>query len=410
MMSQCQATSDHINRFSSFLGDPTNVCGPILLGGGGDQDSEEYLSLTEENDISWSGLYDQQTQLEGLEFLVGLGTNPDLLETIETEQDDQVIMAEISNATPFLSDNLLEAILETEVLSDSQKIISLKPHVPLMPDILSMAQNRLSPQHYLQLESYNSLKMFSSRDSLLALRDEAYGDLQIIFYELLNAFWSNGDFQNVDLLLNEHDIPLSDKLKISSALVQEKYALAQTLLDNFPEQTVEDTQFKAIQGVNLKRLQNDGLYTPSTAELQFLNDYASSNTSAAVYARALLRHFNGTLFVHRDYNESQALNGGVGNPNDQEIVPISRSLTEDDIDFKIVPNPSTGDFEVQSLNGKMIRRLDLIDINGSVIFSMTGEQNVMEIRLANKPVNGIYYVVSEFTDGSRSFRSVVLND
>lgn len=165
-------------------------------------------------------------------------------------------------------------------------------------------------------------------------------------------------FTNPPTYIEDH----THQTEIGKQIDANNLDIANELLNAYPENTKDATQFKEIQRINIDRLKTEGEYILSEANYFRLYTYAKSDLPSSVYAKSLLLLLKGERFEFPIGNfdvakgrQAQARNRN--NPNEISNIYLA-------------PNPNDGYFRL-SLNKQRIDNgvFSIIDLFGRVVYT-----------------------------------------
>ena len=114
--------------------------------------------------------------------------------------------------------------------------------------------------------------------------------------ELVREYAALNNWSAVETLLNEDMNPANRRRMVGAKLEQAQFAAANTLLQNFPQTTVDDQHFVQVQNINTERLSNPAFLLNNTQEATLLA-VAESSSQEAGYAQSILGILTGQVFM-----------------------------------------------------------------------------------------------------------------
>jgi hypothetical protein len=243
-----------------------------------------------------------------------------------------------------------------------------------------------------QLQSAHQAYTAAPNDTMLMVSYHlADKEKDRVLHRLLQHSLEQKDYTAAETVLTGENSKASARLLFGLQLLKEDFQAAQQLLNQYPQQTVDDQYFVDIMEVNIARLQQGTtLYSLPAAKKTRLIEIAQTGSMFRSYARALLMLLEGMEFdlgdLWQDNSNHQALIYNGSNT----VLPV----------YAMSPNPTNGLVELQYPVTEQPLQLQIAGLyDGRVYRSIklpTG--NSYSLSLQDLP-NGIYQVLILSPDG-----------
>lgn len=209
---------------------------------------------------------------------------------------------------------------------------------------------------------------------------------------LLNQYAAEGKWDAAEELLAGDPNPENLRRLVGLALKRDKFSHADSLLSAFPNTSLEDEQFVAVQQINLAFL-SDSAFALSPSQEEILTEIALSGTTQSGYAQSLLLLLTGETFMPRlpilGEAAEEALEFGSR--------PIINSLTQKLTGLTAYPNPANSQLTISWKIGDGLSATDnvgelliLEPISGrSLLATMIYDNLPMTLNIALWP-DGLY--------------------
>jgi hypothetical protein len=198
---------------------------------------------------------------------------------------------------------------------------------------------------------------------------------------------NSGSMTTAQTVLNEEGTTESQRLLYGLKVQLNDYNGAQSTLSSLPNSTQDEQWFRAVQEINLERLQSEGQFTLSTEQDSLLYVLANSKSPERSYARAILSFLKDEQFLPDiDLN----LGGQRNNSSHPPFENQQGNITWEN-KVSIFPNPSKGAFEVLLDSGSAKGgTITVLSTTGKILSEYPlPESNRQTLHLSDLP-NGIY--------------------
>lgn len=198
---------------------------------------------------------------------------------------------------------------------------------------------------------------------------------------------NSGSMATAQTVLNEEGTTESQRLLYGMKVQLNDYTGAQSTLSSLPNGTQDEQWFRAVQEINLERLQSEGQFSLSNEQDSLLYVVANSKSPERSYARAIL-----SLLKDEQFLPDIDLQLGEQRQNSSHP-PIENQqgniISENKV--SIIPNPSMGEFEVVLDSGSAKGgTITVLSSTGKILSEYPlPESNRQTLHLTDLP-NGIY--------------------
>ena len=161
-------------------------------------------------------------------------------------------------------------------------------------------------------------------------------------------------------LLDLEETPSADLMKYGIAVRQSLYDLADSLLQDFPDDQGEMSAFKEMQAINLAWLEGGLQHMISSSDSLFLESLAVSTYGIKAYARAML-----SLIYDRWFTDYPII--------DTAYLAIPRSVAPEGLTtkttprYQVYPNPARDAITIQGIGSAAFDEIEIMDILGRVL-------------------------------------------
>lgn len=200
-------------------------------------------------------------------------------------------------------------------------------------------------------------------------------------------------YQDAESLLREE----GDQRKLVGLKIRRmRLDEARQVLDSILELTLDDTYFKSVQSVNIRRLAEMETYSLNAEDSTTLHYVIKSGLPSAAYAQGILTQLTGQIFEPvlppRDTVEER---GSVGEFEEEE----ARTAVSSEI--VVFPNPTKGVLTVNIPKDVLAnaQSIQVLDLSGTKLkdIALTGNPEV-NIQMEGM-LPGIYFIQIRGTDG-----------
>lgn len=360
--------------FSNNLGDYDDGC-LDLPGVGG---------LAPDNSCKSLGCLDTlNTEIVTRRALIDDDDTEGLLYAIANDANGTQTFNDLRTASPYLSHEVLEAMLESGMTTGKKDSLS-KINAPLAFTLMALAEAELSSPAYAQIEYLRETLGVSAMELLQSELSDLEHRRTGAIDAMVRDHLEKDEIGAADtLLMNEGEV----KKRIGLKLYTGDLTTAQTLLNTLPAD-----DYRTVQQINIDRLDEGNDYELETSDAEDLEEIAAKVSPEAAYAQVLLILLRGDTFALQLPEEEESLL----RPHLPGAQPVLTSTA-----LKVQPNPTRGQVEVilpEAMAAAEPRegRLALYDVKGQLVRSTTFTGPSTTLQIGELPA-GVYLI--RYTNG-----------
>ncbi len=224
----------------------------------------------------------------------------------------------------------------------------------------------------------DTLNLNSQLSKLIAEKD-------YVVYHLLNDWIETEEYLEAETLLREEEEQRKlFGLKIRRMRLNE----ARQVLDSILELTLDDTYFKTVQDINIRRLEGMAIYSLNAQDSATLHLVSASGLPSAAYAQGILTQLTGQIFEPVLPPLDSVEERTIGENEDESHVDISAEIV-------VFPNPTDGVLTVKIPKNSLAnaQKVQVLNLAGIVLKDIIFAGNSNEVRLYMEGLlPGIYFV------------------
>ncbi len=221
-----------------------------------------------------------------------------LLDKLQKQYSESTTKQALLDASPYLSDDILEALVNSAV-PEVDKVAILLANAPLSETIMNLVDGKIPSDDYVQLVNVKASNPISARDGLVQQIYRAEQAKNDVLFANINRLSLLNDHTAIQSLLEADGTMQSSNLLVSLKAKWGDIVEAQALLQAMPETTAEEMEAKQIASINVLRYANNptGVIEFDDNQLVILYLIAQGQTPQAAYAMSLLSTYHGDVFV-----------------------------------------------------------------------------------------------------------------
>ncbi|MCB0695065.1 MAG: T9SS type A sorting domain-containing protein [Lewinellaceae bacterium] len=316
-------------------------------------------------------------QLDSLSALIDGGDTDGLLGLISSSPSSSSTVTALLGASPYLSDEVLIAVIEASGMAEADKRTILVANALLQKQVVEAAiEEELSEATLVAIDTVSSASGRSLFEQEIRKVSQAYwAGLRSII--LANGVDSAGYATSVTLVA-EQDHPEADRMLYEWQIDLGKWTDAQSTLDSLPAGW---QAWKELQQMHLDKLQTFG-DTLTLAQEDLLDSLALEHSVNGSLARSLLAVWQSEMFYPF---APQTL------PSEKAIRPITGGIAN--AGLSVYPNPGNGEFMLttHSVNGDPGGSITVLDLGGRPVWRQAGVLPRQVLDLQTLP-SGMYFV------------------
>jgi hypothetical protein len=340
-----------------------------------------------------------RAKITALEALVDGGSTAALISDLQSEPAAQPTRQSLLTASPYLSDEVMLAMLANAKVPTSTMQDVLLANGPVSAAVMTEAQGKISAATVTALHDLQSTMGVSPRGQLNTLLKDLRRIRQRVVSAWVQAYRQQRNQTALEALLANDGSPTSLRKLFAAKLQAGNFTGAQAQLNSLPTATASDADFVYTQQINLYRMQ-EANFALSKAQEDELYEIAYGPTPEAAYARALITAMTGFHFepeMPEELGERSAGEQGLNHPNGKNW---------DAGTFAIVPNPATHEIRLELPKADQPYAIQIIDTNGRLVLRQIATHgsiiNVGELGA------GIYFVTAK-SNGETLRSKLVIN-
>lgn len=369
-----------------------------IFGGSQEPDCVTLQELQDcDNELCLEEQYDQLRLLKGQ---IDGGDRAGLLAALQNDPVGAIPL--LQSASPYLSDEVLLAVLTSTGLTPNQKGNLMLDNAALTEGILAAADGSVPNGVFVQLVSASQFNPVSARKTLELDIQQATNSKDRALSHLVHLAVSSDDLAAAEYLLLQDSTMASNRSLVSLAFLQEDWQKSTNLINVLPS---EEADFKNMMMINLSRLQSDTVYQLSVQDSIVLSGYSEGTNPYNGYAKGLLGVTKGIHFYPPPISATPSSNAV---PPQEPVVTTAHPQVKG---LKIYPNPTLGRLSLgwpaTSTNDGLVI-VAIYDMTGRLMQEERLEGvGLAELTLGHLPM-GIYTVRVQLPDGQFYTDRVIL--
>jgi hypothetical protein len=252
---------------------------------------------------------------------------------VQSSPNSSTTLQMLNDASPYLSDNLLNAVAVSATMSSTNKGTVLNANTPLPMYLLPTWASYLPTTLYNQLINASNTTTLSTRNLLESGKAEDERNKAALLGFLTDSLYSSGNYAQVEALLQNDPERQSREALVGLKIQRQNYSAAQALLNAYPTTDPEDVAFHDVQNINLRRITQNITFQLTAQEDTFLHHQAYAYGAQTGYARSLLYLIKGELF-------DRTIPLPETTENREEVVPVVNLAELKSSIFELQPNPA----------------------------------------------------------------------
>ncbi len=355
--------------------------GCLELEGVGDRPREEECKTEECLDSLSNLLGNKRSLIDG-------GDTESLQNTLALAPNEQSTFDALSNAAPYLSDEVLLAVLSSGMELSNQEAILLQ-NAPVSSLVLNTAQGTIGDDTYQALIDIRASEVYSAMEILLAEISDLSNQYSAAFHYLYQTAFKDGDWTTVENLLLEDGSFSSIRKLIGLKLRTGAFSEAQAYLQTLPIETADQSIVADLLELEVDYRSNTVDYILSDGDEAYLQLLAEDTLSSTyTYSRALLGRLTGAQF-HLPIAADDTVEGLIQQNQGAAVPQQSKAQAAEMLLF---PNPAGGQVTVTlPAEAAPEWRLEVWNASGVAVRSFEIGSNEHDFKLENLPAG--FYVV-----------------
>lgn len=326
--------------------------------------------------------------------VLGGGDAGSLYTYIHSDPNGLTTLNALAASSPYLSDGVLQAILSSATMTETNKRNVLAQNIPLAGHILALAEQVLSQQAYAYILGLYTTGMKSVRDSLRGDFLTLTNHKNALLRHLVDSLTAIDEYEDADDLLAADGSRFARETRVGLMMAQGDHAAAKQFLSGYPVSESTDAEFKAIQSLYLDYVVYGAL--PSYADSVSLLDIALESPWQAARAKALAGALYGMMFDPLLPNDEKE-QAFMAPP----LIHGPAALAVAEPAFDIRPNPVRDAVQVYLnhdvwLAGEKIS-IRIYDIRGALLLTQDFTVSQPEINIASLQ-QGLYFISAHCGD------------
>jgi hypothetical protein len=337
-----------------------------------------------QTEICWKEL---QIRKSISELILAAGKAPELLVAASIGGSDAI--SKLKLASPYLSIEIQMAIAESTNLSEETKLEVLEANAPIMQGVLSAMETSLSTSVYERLAS------ISLQESAVSPRNQLEVDFIKLNYQehnaimaILSSLIENEQWDESETLLATDLSALGRQRLFGLMMHKNDYAKAHFYLNQ-----TTDLVWKQLQSIQMKRVENSGLFALESEDESFLYQVAGGNSGHSSLAKAILIQLKEEIFLPE--MPETAEERSYQNEHEQ---PLGTGL----VGFDVYPNPAHSEIDIR-IDTHIFSQLKTLRL----VHLVSGRETIIEpiSTLLNKSVadfpTGMYMIQLKLLTGDQ---------
>lgn len=334
------------------------------------------------------------------------GDSEGLLSAIEFAPQAVTTVQSLLDASPYLTDMVMEAVMLNANFFDSDEATILMANAPLSHSMMALAAEYVDANTYADLEAEKANNPYSDRLFLENDIDIFQNEYQLTLKERLKILAQNEDYAGIEQTLLFDGTDFSMRRIFGMYLRQNDFVNAQMALDNLPLVTEEDQIFYDIQTINLAFLSATDSFELSPTQDSLLYDLAYQDKRGTNFARALLVLLKDEVFIMEE--EEEATENSASSQK-KGVVAKKPQLEK----LLLKPNPANDAFAVTvSANLPLSEdsKLQVFNNVGNLVWSKNIDSQSRHIKINTQSLtNGLYFVGLWNNGKLKAFETLVIS-
>ena len=277
-------------------------------------------------------------QISDKDNLLNPGNSLSLYSNIRTAPNATSTLSALDAVKPYVSEDVLAEVLNSSVMSGSNKKNVLAANLPLSAYINSLAEQKLTTTEFNSLSALAQPGQASLRDNAIEERTNLNNKKMALLRHFTDSLFHVGNNSAVDNLLAADPEQFSREARIGFKLQTGDYTGASYLLSVYSTSSQADIDFKFIQNLNLQRIAGT---KPSVVDSTALLALALSFSPQSGYAKTLAGVLYGRFFEPVILPPSSP---GLGNESTEDRTTGNVSVISN---FSFFPNPANESLTVR---------------------------------------------------------------
>ena len=336
------------------------------------------------------------TDLVQLKSNIDNGDTQGLLNSIATEPTKIYTYQDLETASPYLSDEVLSAIVQSSAMEYWKKDTLLHKNAPLSSRIMKAVDTVLHSSTYTSLLNVRANIGISAR-ALLEWDIEEKEQLKVLLLDTLTKLYLAGDIsvQALPDTLAKEGTPFAKRAELGLYIQNKEWSNAQSLIDSLPIATQTEQNYQFTQDLALQVMTNSSFVLDSIQDTT-LRVIATEKTPESAYAQALLSLLKEELF---DRDLQQGNSSGSAKKEDSKGILISKEL-------RVYPNPAKDNISIllpSDLNDNV--NINFYNIVGKGIKTLSLSEGQSFISMSLKDFQSGIYLITIESHGSVLFET-----
>jgi len=304
------------------------------------------------------------------------GDKDALLQQLATAPTANATKQALLDASPYLSDEVLKAVLESSMQAARRAEILLA-NAALSTEVMQELEGKVSAAHITSLENIKNTNPVSDKDELEHQLWLATQEKNEVLYANIERLIKEGDFVEAETMLLDDNTTLALRTLIELKAAWGDIAAAQSLLQTLPAATIEHIEANDIMAIKIQQYDQGAAFELDALQEARLYAIAEGHSPQAAYAMGLLALLKDEIFVPiLPEEKNKALRQSIVNN-----AAVKRDVKQKRADIRLFPNPTKGSIQMEIstyLDEKLSIRVD--NIYGqevkSVSFDNTGKTSI----------------------------------
>jgi Secretion system C-terminal sorting domain len=300
----------------------------------------------------------------------------------------------LAGASPYLSDEVLQAIIENQAFSPTEILDLLVANAPLVGSIYELAQRNLSSSLLKPLTDIQLSQNISIRAGLEHQLLELASQENELASKLLSTYIATQNFGAAIQMLSSDLDNLNRKRLFGVYLHQGNYDAASDILATLPAVEVPDSDFKTVQAINIRRLRNHGHLDLDATDIAELEAVIAHDGAERFIAQSLIVQLTEAAYLPDMPNLEGSKRKATNREESKASIAINR-------DIKLNPNPATDEVYFALNDSKsQIHHVTLTAMHSGkkVVTLHQRDLATNKLNVSQLPT-GVYTVQFVFSDG-----------